>query len=271
MANLISALDTLLSNSNISIPRKESEYLLSSLLNCRKIDLYLKEDKLNKKEKEKYLLMARKRRKGVPLQLLLGKTQFMDWTFSLQKGVFIPRPETEILVEEAARVIKNKLKKRQIKILDLGTGSGVIAISLLKIFPQLEAYATDISLQAINLARRNAKNLGVENNIHLRRGNLFSALKRGDRSSKFFLIISNPPYIPEKDLPNLPKEVRDFDPPDSLSGGKDGLEVFDNILAQAGSYLEKRGYLLLELGKGQGGKLREKITGNEKFEFIKLV
>ena len=271
MLNLLNRTENYFTNSNIANARSEAEFLLSGFLGCSKTDLYLNMPGMTCRKEKIFCRLVEKRSQRIPPQLLLGRTQFMDWTFLVQKGVFIPRWDSELLIEEAYRLIEKYSVYSKPKILDMGTGSGIIAICLAKKFPGSRLYAVDKSSRAIRLARKNAEILGVKNRICFRQGNLFSAFKKKDYRPGFFLITANLPYIPTASLETLPVEVKNFEPRQSLDGGKDGLALYRRLLSRAGCYLKEKGFLILEIGEGQADILRKLVEANEGFEFIRVI
>ena len=271
MRNLLSWTENYFADSNIANARSEAEFLLSGFLGCSKTDLYLNMPGMARRKEKIFCRLAAKRRRGVPQQILLGRIQFMNWTFLIQKGIFIPRWDSELLVEEAYRIIEKYFSRSEPKILDMGTGSGIIAISLAKKFPESRFIAVDKSSRAIRLARRNAGILGVKDRICFRQGNLFSALKKRDYQPGFSLIAANLPYIPTASLPTLPIEVKNFEPRQSLDGGKDGLELYRRLLSRSGRYLKEKGFIVLEIGEGQTEPLRKLVEAGKGFEFIRVI
>ncbi len=200
--------------------------------------------------------------KGTPVQLIIGYTHFYDHVFLCKKGVLIPRPETETLVDTAISEIDKM--KGPLRILDLFTGSGVIAISLAKARPRHEYIATDLSRKAINLASKNASRLDAP--IECRTGDMFSLLKPG--GDGFDIITANPPYIPSKDLKNLPLDVRSGDPEQALDGGRDGLIFHKRLACEAGKWINPGGCLIVEMGFDQRNPVKA-IFKPKKLEFIK--
>lgn len=200
--------------------------------------------------------------KGTPVQLILGYTHFYDNVFLCKKGVLIPRPETETLVDTGISEIDKM--HRKLRILDLFTGSGIIAISLAKARPQHEYIASDLSLKAINLARKNASRLDAS--IECRVGDMFSPLKPGGYT--FDIITANPPYIPSKDLKNLPLDVRSGDPKEALNGGRDGLKFHKRLAREAGKWINPGGCLIVEMGFDQRQDVKA-IFKPKKLEIIR--
>ena len=254
----------------IESPRLNAEVLLAHSLKTDRLNLYLNYDKpLNKEELKQYKKLIQRRGKREPLQYIIGCQEFRSLKFKVTKGVFIPRPETEILVEEALKAfLYNKSSEKTINVLDLGTGSGAIAISLAKELQRGKIIATDISDTAIHIARENAKAHGVEKNITFLNGAFFVPVK--EKIGFFHLIISNPPYINAEDFADLQPEVRDFEPKIALNGREEGLKFYRQILPQAGKHLLKEGWLMLEVGKGQAEKVAKLIESTGQFALISI-
>ncbi len=271
MKNLLNWTENYLADFNIPRPKTEAELLLSGFLNCARMDLYMERVSLDETQKEKFYRLVKERSRKVPLQILLGNTRFMDWPFLVEGGVFIPRPETEILVETAYRIINDYFSRREIKILDLGTGTGNIAASLAKKFSQAKVYAVDKSSRAILLAQKNARILKVDEQVYFRQGDLFTSLSEEDCLDKFSLVISNPPYIPAGMLSYLPPEVKNFDPVLSLDGGEDGLLFYRRILSESGRYLADKAFLIMEIGENQAGEIKNIVGASGKFKFCELI
>lgn len=236
-------------------PRLDAEVLLGHVLKINRLNLYLNYDKpLKKDELTEYRNLIKRRIKREPLQYIIGYQEFWSSKFKVDKGVMIPRPETEILVEEALNVFPQATSSTPtVNILELGTGSGAISISLAKELRAGTIIATDISYAALKIARENAKLQGVEKQATFLQGSLFSPVK--EREGFFDLVISNPPYIRREDIEYLQPEVRDFEPRIALDGGEEGLKFYRQILPQVGKYLVRGGWLMLEVGKGQFEKV----------------
>jgi release factor glutamine methyltransferase len=196
-------------------------------------------------------LVARSAR-GEPLQYLTGVQEFYGLVFQVKPGVLIPRPETEILVEKAIQLIQDRAVPRT-RFLDVGTGSGCIAISVANAVPSAEGWAVDISAEALSIARENAKRHGVSQRIQVIRSNLIDCFAR---NPFFDLVLCNPPYVARKDYDSLQPDVRDHEPHLALFGGETGLDLFKELIPEIPSRLAAGGYLLLELGAGQADAIK---------------
>jgi release factor glutamine methyltransferase len=226
-------------------PRLEAEILLAHTLGVERLHLYLSPDKpLTPEERTRYRETIKKRRTGIPLQHLTGKVSFLGLPFHASKDALIPRPETEELLDRALQLAP---RDRDITCLDLGTGSGVIAICLARFLPRAVVTATDISTQALHLARDNAELNGVLDRITFLESDWFQNI-----DGSFDLIISNPPYVAEEELDRLPAEVRQHDPLFALNGGRNGTESIAKIIGQLTNHTRPNGLVLFEIGNGQG-------------------
>jgi release factor glutamine methyltransferase len=191
-----------------------------------------------------FLRLVGKRKEGVPLSYLTGTKEFWSIPLKVSPSVLIPRPETEVLVE---KVLELSSRERE-SILDLGTGSGNIAIALAKELPRARIFAADVSVRALNVARRNAA-LQKVRQVDFVRSNLFSAFRK--TGVRFDFIVSNPPYVSRHDWDGLPAEIRDFEPRRALLAGESGLELIQRLVRQARTFLKPGGYLIIEIGDGQ--------------------
>lgn len=207
---------------------------------------------------EEYQNVLKKRAEHIPLQYIVGETEFMGLRFKVNASVLIPRQDTETLVETAL-----KYTKPGMKVLDLCTGSGCIIISIMHYAKEVEGYASDISIQAVNLAKENARLNQVA--VRFERGDLFEPV-----SGVYDMIVSNPPYIRTEEIPRLMPEVRQFEPYEALDGREDGLYFYRRIIAEAPAYLKEGGRLLFEIGCDQGKEVEE-ILQQAGFHEIKIL
>lgn len=225
--------------------RLEAEWLLCAAMGLDRVGLYLQYDKpLNDAELKLYRSMVSRRARREPLQHILGSQEFCGYDFEVTSDVLIPRHDTEVLVSEAL-----KRQPNASSVLDIGTGSGCIAIALQKKLPSTAVTATDISEAALTVAARNAEKHAAA--IEFLRGSLFSPVA----GRRFDLIVSNPPYIPENDISSLEQEVRDYDPHAALDGGSDGLDIYRQLVPESVEYLNPGGWLLVEIGVGQANEV----------------
>jgi release factor glutamine methyltransferase len=246
----------LLTKAEVPSAAAEAEILVRHFAKLTRIELFAGPKTVSPRDAARIAAAARLRVKGKALQLILGEAPFDGHSFFVTKNVLIPRPETEGLVEEAERLVSAlPAGVKSPQILDLGTGSGCIAVSLTLRKPACRMTALDVSAAALNVARKNARNKGLRDNIRFLKSDLFSALK----NERFDLIVSNPPYIPSGEIWGLQPEVRS-EPRLALSGGKDGLRTIEKILKDAPRFLRDGGTLLMEIGKGQSKTLAKKYS-----------
>jgi len=230
-----------LAEKGVENARREAEWLLCEATGLDRMGLYLNFDKpLQDDELATYRSMVARRGKREPLQHILGNQEFDGREFVVTKDVLIPRYDTETLLEEAVRQAPQAHT-----VLDIGTGSGCIAISLAHRLPHAAITAVDLSPDALSLAQHNAEQNNAQ--IEFLLGSFFQPVS----GRRFDLIVSNPPYITSADLADLQPEVRDFEPRLALDGGPDGLDAYRVLAAEAPLHLEPNGWLLLEIGAGQ--------------------
>ena len=231
----------ILQKENIADAKIDAWYLLQMACKIDRNFYYLhEEDELTAEQQSEYESTVHKRAEHVPLQYIIGEQEFMGLKFKVNSNVLIPRQDTETLVEEALRVAKPGMR-----VLDLCTGSGCIIISLAKNVADISCTGSDISKQALLVAKENAKANEVE--VEWERSDLFENI-----SGTFDLIVSNPPYIPTGEIPGPMPEVRDFEPVDALDGKEDGLYFYRIITEKSPEYLTSDGYLYFEIGYDQG-------------------
>lgn len=230
-----------LAEKGVANARREAEWMLSEATGLDRMGLYLNFDRpLHDDELTNYRTMVARRARREPLQHILGSQEFDCLEFTVTRDVLIPRHDTEVLVETACRQAPDATT-----ILDVGTGSGCIAISLARRLPQAAVTAVDLSPAALDVARQNASRHGTS--IEFLTGSYFHPVAE----RRFDLIVSNPPYIITADLAHLQPEVRDFEPQLALDGGQDGLDAYRHLIAAAPEHLNQGGWLLFEVGEGQ--------------------
>ena len=231
-------------------PRLQAELLLADVLAIKRLDLYLRFDQvLSPVQVDAYRDYVRQRLRGMPLQYITGKADFRNLTLAVDPTVLIPRPETEILVEVALEHLSGC---EDPQVLDLGCGSGAIALALAQECPAARVKATDISPPALAQTRRNARQLGLEGRVVFCCGDLLAPLQA---AGQFHLIACNPPYVRRGDLEGLEPQVRDYEPSLALDGGEDGLDFYRRLAGQAAPFLAPQGLIVLEVGAGQAGEV----------------
>ena len=240
----------ILKKNNIRLPQLDSEILMSKILKKDRKYLVLNLNKSIENESLKiYKDLIKKRSLGKPIAYLTGVKNFWKHEFKIVEDVLIPRPDTEILIQETLKVLKFK---RQVSILDIGVGSGCILLSILKEKPNFYGTGIDISNKSIDLSKINAKNLGVQNRVKFLKTNVDNFCL-----GKYDLIISNPPYIKKNEIKYLDKDVNCFEPKLALDGGLDGTLKIKNIIDKTPTLLKKNGKLVLEIAYNQRNKVVE--------------
>lgn len=255
-----------LEKSGIDDPLADAEILVLHAAGIDRLRAYMDNPEADQRLVSRTNRLVKRRAAGEPLQYIVGHVDFLGLEIKVGKGVLIPRPETELLVEEAIKTVKSKMlnvkssKKPQIPnpkspcFLDLCTGSGCIALALAKEFPDAQVYATDVSAKAMRYARANADCNGI-GNVTFLKGPLFTPV--AERIASFDLITANPPYIRTSDISGLQREVREWEPLRALDGGENGLDFYRKILSKASVFLKKGGGIFFELGFGQAGAVTE--------------
>ena len=235
-------------------PRLDAEVLLCAVLKCQRITLYVDfERPLSEEELATYREYVRRRGNFEPLAYILGERAFMRNTFKVNKATLVPRPETELLVESLVRIAPLLKREGDVKILDIGTGSGAIIVSLLDYLPNAKGVGVDISVDALIVAKENSEKIGVTGRIGFVRSDVFSKLPL---EKKFDIIVSNPPYIPAGDIAGLDKDVQQ-EPRGALDGGADGLDFYRRITAEAMGHMAEEGVLAFEIGIGQAAAVQQ--------------
>lgn len=235
-----------LAKKNIESPRTNAEILLSEILKCKRLELYLSFDKpLSEFELDAYRQSIKKRSLHIPLQYIVGNVDFFDIKLKVNENVLIPRPETELLVET---IINDFKEKENLRILDIGCGSGNISISLAKNLLNSSVLSIDISEKAIETAIGNSELNKITNITFM----VFDVIKSDvSNLGKFDIIVSNPPYISKIDFDLLEPELKEYEPTIALTDLSDGLTFYKEIISKAENLLNKHGWLYFEMGKGQ--------------------
>ncbi len=233
---------------NISEPRLSSEILLAEVLKMKRLDLYLKFDrKIEPSELDKYREFIKRRISGEPVQYIIGKTEFFGLSFKINENVLIPRPESEFLAERAIDYFKNRENGI---IVDIGTGSGAIGISVAYYSKNVKVTLSDVSEEALEIASYNAKNLLKEEGRYvINRGDLYEGI-----TAKADLITANLPYLNNEQMKNLQTEVKN-EPESALSGGEDGLDLIIKLIDETESHINKGGELIIEFDEAGIEKL----------------
>lgn len=238
----------------------DSWLLAEDILHITKHDLLLRPElSVNEDLSKKYFEAVRMRTKHIPLQHITGHQQFMDYDFLVNKDVLIPRPETELLVEK----IVSYIGSLPVKVLDMCTGSGCIAISVDKMCENAMVDAADISDKALKVAKKN--NIRNKSHVTFIKSNLFDNIKE-----KYDIIISNPPYISTGDIETLMEEVKDYEPRLALDGSDDGLKFYREICEQLDNYLNENGKIFFEIGYNQGEEVSD-LLRNKHFNHIQVL
>jgi release factor glutamine methyltransferase len=251
----------------VSEPCAAAEVLLSDLLGTTRPQLYVDAAyPLSPDQQAAYRGRLQRRLRGEPVQYITGKQEFWSLEFAVSPHVLIPRPESEILVEQGAHLAQEWCTAHpyaHFAVLDVGTGSGNLAISLAKTLPQAHVWAVDRAYEALQIARQNAQCLGVAERVHWLCGDLITAFQDGTRY--FALCVANLPYVTTAEWHSLPREIKDYEPPGALCGGEDGVELIRRLIASSPGVLAPGGVLLLEVGWQQATAVQTMIQQQGRF------
>jgi len=254
---------SILQKNKIPNPQLDGEILLSNLIKKDKKHIILNpKEHLNSEQLDKFKSLIERRRKREPIAYLTNKKEFWKNEFFVNKDVLIPRPDTELIIEQ---VLKIYSKDKQLQVLDIGTGSGCILLSILKERPNFYGTGIDISKKSINVSKFNAKQLNLMNRVKF-----FNSSVDNFKIGKYDLIVSNPPYIELLNLKYLEKDVVNFEPKLALSGGLDGFSKIRKVINKAGGLIKKNGKFILEIGFNQKNKVN-KILKEEGFYVNKAI
>ena len=261
-----------LEKSGVADPLVDAELLVLHAAGIDRLRAYMDNPEANWRLLSRINRLVKRRAAGEPLQYIIGHVDFLGLEIRVGKGVLIPRPETELLVEEAIKIVKRNAlslkssEKHPSAFLDLCTGSGCIALVLAREFPDAKVYATDVSAKAVKCAMGNAEHNTI-GNVTFLKGSLFTPV---EEHMPFDLITANPPYISTSDISGLQREVREWEPLRALDGGEDGLDFYRKILAKAAGYLKEGGWIFFELGFGQSEAVTE-TAADAGFKNIELI
>ncbi|MBN2516622.1 MAG: peptide chain release factor N(5)-glutamine methyltransferase [Deltaproteobacteria bacterium] len=264
IVDILNTIEDQLKKCHISTPRLDAEVLVGHYVNRDRSALYRNGDYRPTDEELQGLQTGVARRiKGEPIAYITGIKEFFSLEFEVNHHVLIPRPETEILVEEILRLIGNKTLQRG-KILEIGTGCGAISIALATELTQFYFFAADISQKALTVAKRNARRNGVAERIFFLCGNLLESL-----SEQFDIIVSNPPYISDEEFKHISFEIRNHEPRTALIAGPDGTEFHQALIRNGGPHLRKGGWLIMEMGYGQWETIERLLRESQKYDYIR--
>ena len=262
LQNIIKEASIKLKNNNIISHVLDAEIILADIMGLKR-EFLITNDKINISEgiRKKYNTAINRRINHEPIAYITGKKEFWSEDFVTNKSTLVPRPETELLIYKIVDVFKNK----RINILDIGTGTGCILLSLLKELYNSRGIGIDISSEAIKIAKVNSKNFNLTNRAKFKN----SEIDNYNRE-KYDLIVSNPPYIPSKDIKKLSKDIINFEPKEALDGGHDGLDLIKKVIYKSNILLKRNGMLALEIGFGQYRRVSEILRKYKFKEYSKI-
>jgi release factor glutamine methyltransferase len=270
LAEAINNAATVLSTAGITNARLDAEVLLSHIIMKDRVWLIThRDDALDDNHQRDFADVIRRRTRREPLQHIIGNQEFWGLEFKVSPDVLIPRPETEFIIEAALAIVHDR--NTLVRIIDLCTGSGCIAVSLAKELTAARIIATDASEKALVVARENTRRHGVSEQIRFLPGDLFEPLEELDIRGQIDIIVSNPPYVQAGDLSTLQPEVRNYEPEMALIAGPEGTEMAKRIIRLAPEYLKKNGTLIMEMGLGQAEALTRMVEATGAFYNPELV
>lgn len=250
-----------------SNPVLEATLLLSKLMKVDKVYIYTHgKEQVPEEIVEEYIKAIEKRSKGYPIQYIIKEKEFMGLDFYIEEGVLIPRPDTEVIVEYILAYIDKNHPNENIKVLDIGIGSGAIGLSVAYYRKNTYVYGVDISPKALKVAEINRDRFKLVN-VKLLESDLFEKI---DKDEKFHIIASNPPYIPTETIDRLQEEVKNYEPRIALDGGREGMDFYRRIVPESKEYLNEKGLLILEIGYDQGKQVRDLML-KEGFKDVKIL
>lgn len=255
-------------------PLLDAQILLMFLLDVDKIYLYTHNNDIVEKETiTEFMRLIELRKKRYPIQYIVGKQEFMGLDFNVREGVLVPRPDTEVLVEKIIDIVKSGYfgEADCINIVDIGTGSGAITLSLAHFIKNSSLYSVDISSTALEVAKENAILHSLTNRVKFLNGSLLEPLYAEGLQKKVDILVSNPPYIPTKTIEELQVEVSTYEPKLALDGGRDGLDFYRAIVDGSDEFLSARGIIAFEIGHDQGKAVSNLLYKNGNFKTVEII
>jgi release factor glutamine methyltransferase len=237
-----------LAQAHVENPRLDTELLLAQAVGVTRANLFAGSLELDAETQRRFEALIRRRAAREPLAYITGRKEFYSLEFEVTPAVLVPRPETETIVDVA---LKFAAERRNCRLLDIGTGCGAIALAIVSNAPGVRVVATDISMDALAIAHRNAGRLGLESGMRFVHADCWDTLDGGEPLGWFDIVVSNPPYVCDSEIARLEPEIRNFEPRVALDGGPDGLESYRRIVAGLGDHLVDGGVVILEVGQGQ--------------------
>ncbi|HEV2992465.1 MAG TPA: peptide chain release factor N(5)-glutamine methyltransferase [Candidatus Angelobacter sp.] len=243
--------------SDVPSPRLNAELLMMFTLGCDRAYLFAHPERpLDAEEYSRYQEAIQERARGCPTQYITGHQEFWGLDFIVSPAVLIPRPETEHVIEVVLELAKSQKPDGRLKIVDVGTGSGCIALALATELPQAEIHACDISEEALEIACINAARLGLESRVLFRHSDLLAAYPE----RQFDFVVSNPPYVGESEADKVQKQVREFEPKIAVFSGWQGMDIYDRLIPQAYAALKPNGWLVVEIGYSTEGQVKQRLA-----------
>ncbi len=241
----------MLKEAKIDSPELSAELIISNVLDTSRLEVLISpQKKVSLKDFKKIVSFVKRRSRGEPIAYIIGEKEFYGRPFKVNKDVLIPRPETELIIDLTKKFFQ---KKEKFSFLDIGTGSGNIAVTLVKEFPNSKGIATDISKNALIIAKKNIAYLKAEESLTL----VCTDIVKGLKNNIFDLVVSNPPYIGKKDFPYLSREIKCFEPYSSLVGGNNGWEIYKKLFNSLQGVLKCSGIILIEIDKNIKNRIKE--------------
>jgi len=261
-----------LSSCGIDDARIDAEVLLGFVTGCDRAQLYARfREKLDPAHWHSYQTLVQRRARREPLAYIVGMKEFMSLEFEVTHDVLIPRPETELLAEFAIKFLQERVAEdptAEQTVLDIGTGSGCLAVTIAKHVPEAVVYASDISEAALAVAARNAERHGVAERVRFRCGDLYKALAQDDLHRKVNLVVSNPPYVSRAEMDDLQPEIRDFEPEFAYFSREENVAFYRLLVKRGIVFLADSGVMCIEIGFGQAAKVRKIVLSEDRYTLV---
>ncbi|WP_054870779.1 peptide chain release factor N(5)-glutamine methyltransferase [Caloranaerobacter sp. TR13] len=264
----------ILNEGDFKTPLLDAQLILCCALGVDKLYIYThRDEKVSREVVDKFFKFINIRKEGYPIQYIIGTQEFMGLNFNVAEGVLVPRPDTEILVEKVIEIVNSSFlkDKKRVNIVDIGTGSGAITLSLAYYLKNAFVYSIDISKKALEIASQNCKKFELEDRVLFLEGNLFKPLSKLNVENDIDIIVSNPPYIPTDEIEKLQIEVSKYEPRIALDGGKDGLDYYREIVKNLSKYLTNKGVIAFEIGYNQGQDVKKLLKDSRLFKKVEII